>query len=222
MKDIYIIFRSFKYNGETVGFAIWNSFEWRAEIDLCYGLPANGYISFGNLVASTSTSRILTEEEANKYFSTNNSNHEDKESLAHLFLFSRIECTTFKFSKQPTGFHFVTKRGLKNVLEQKWLRNSHLSLLHVNENDLTREMEKSNADVQTFLQYASNATHNPMTPGTHMGEPTRYILRKQRRIVPHNCLHLFDKVLNISLRNVHRPLAIVDNECPIETEVDII
>lgn len=222
MKEVFIIFRTFKYNGETVGFAIRNSFEWKDEIDRHYGLPANGYIPFANLVASASLSQILLQDEANQYFATNNSVPDHKHSLAHLFLFSRIECTSFKFNKQPTGFHFVSKRGLRDVSEHKWLRDSNLSLVHTTENDLTREMERSNADVQTFLLRMANSTHNPMTPGTHMGEPTRYVLRKQRRIVPRNCLHLFDKVLSLASRNVHRPIMTVENEFPIETEVDII
>lgn len=205
IRDVFIIFRSFRFQNNLMGFAIWNSFTWRTDIDAYYGLPANAYIRLFDVCTPSALPPIVEESEATTYLATNDSTETNKHSLAHLLLFSVAERHEWHLTSQLQGFHFVTKRGLNAVPITKWLNQDDGNHEGLTEEQMTNELEDSFVGCQEFLREVAQATHNPATPGTHMNSPARYTLVRQRRNIPLDALPLFDRLLNCARGNVSRP-----------------
>jgi len=215
-RTVHVVFRAFRFNTEIMGYAVWNSFQWREHIDQEYGFPANSYMRLEDIAHPDQFPPLIEETEGVTYVNTGAINMNDAASLAHLFLFSAAERTTFRLgNNQPRGFHFVTKRGIANVPLEKWLQHDNNGVLQLDEDELTFEMEDSNARCQAYLQQQCEITQQPDTPGTHMNEAARYVLNKQRRLLTENMLPLFDRVLNCSRGNVSRPVG------DVEVQVDV-
>lgn len=222
MKERAVVFRSYQYRGETIGYAVWNATPWLAFISTNFGFPAHSSVHLWQLCSSENVHTLISREEANRYLYTNDSTPQGKTTLAHLFLFSNAERNAWHLNHQPPAFYFVTKRGFENVRPNQWFENSYVRLDHMTQQDFQLEMDRCNRDIQVFLEQVTNATHNPNTPEIHLGEPTRFILLKQRREVPEVCLPLFDRVLSCSALPVHRPMSIANEVFPVETQDEII
>lgn len=206
LRTIHVIFRAFRLDTEVMGYAVWNSFYWRDTIDREYGYPANSYMRIEDIATNEDEPSLIDDTEGNAYVSTGMINMNTAQSLAHLFLFSISERSFFRLGNtQPRGFHFVSKRGLTNVALEKWLQHDNGDLLTLNEDELTFEMEDSNARCQIFLENECHRTQQPDTPGVHMDAPAMYVLHKQRRLLTTNMLPLFDRVMDCSRGNVSRP-----------------
>lgn len=217
IREIYLIFRAFYYHNELMGFAMWNAYMWRTQIDQHFGFPANGFLRMEDILIPHATlPHMIDANEANTYVQTSNTTEIGRISLAHLLLFSIAEQSQFHFSNQQLGFHFVTKRGLNQVPLYKWVNADNGNFDQLEDHVLTAEMNQSSTQCQAFLQTVTAATQNPANPGMFMNVPTRYIMIRQRRNIPEGGMELFDRMLNYARGNVSRHVVIPENVVPIE------
>lgn len=212
LRNVYVVFRAFRYGEELMGYAVWNSYPWRTAIDEYYGFPANAYIRFADLHEAGPFTPLI-EQEGDTYQATNDPNPTNKHSLAHLLMFSTAEKNQWHLVNQLSGFHFVTKRGLDQVPLEKWLNYNTGGFNQRTPEELHEELDQSFQGCQHYLRLQCHSVQ-----GTHMGHPCRYILIRQRRQIPDGCLDLFDRLLNKARANVSRRVDDTDTAIPVQAE----
>lgn len=217
IRNVYVVFRTFRYNDELMGFAVWNTFVWKETIDHLYGYPVNAYLRIADILLPTHQPPFIEQQEGTTYTNSNNHDEVGKHSLAHLLLFSNAERAHFNLRQQLQGFHFITKRGMDQVPPEKWLNGQDGNYGALTEDELSEELNTARQQCDDFLSNACAASQNPTTPGTFLNSNARYTMIRQRRNIPDGCMDIFDRLLSTARGNVsrHIPEQVV---APIESQ----
>ena len=140
-------------NNITLALIIINGYDVKEYIEQNISEPATAFVRYSTVEESLEKLEL---NNCNNMFLNNKTNNESNDNILFALKLSSNEMMQCKLKKYPEGFQIITKVGLNNINISKFHKNccGNNGELHniINNNNLSKEMEKSKLDLKIYLK----------------------------------------------------------------------